>query len=306
MKTYVLDTSVLLSVGKSALSSFEDSTVIVPIGVVKQLELYTQDPVLGWIARSVLTELERLRDLATSQGGNISEGGVQVTDKGGKLRVETNHRKVPRNFPASAVEASNTLKVAGNLLEEGTDIVLVTNDLTQRLLASTMNLPVQPFRAKSLQGEYTGMSKLPVTPNLLGNSFYSRGHLLEDELPEAKNFPAQHGFILEDGNASALAVKRPDGTVHKISTDPLSSQVKGRSAEQHLAIHHLLNPEVDVVSLGGAAGTGKTLLALAAGYKLLQSPESGFKKILVFRPLHEVGKQELGFLPGTEEERWEP
>lgn len=303
-KQYVLDTSTLLNAGKSALKNFGNNQVIIPMGVIRQLELHSKDNELGWIARSVLRELENLR--ASNPHVDISRDGVPINEEGGILRVEMNHSKNEKTFPPSAQEASNTLRVAYNLQNESAsdNLILVSNDLTQRLMASTLSIQAEKYQKSSRQGEYEGVTVVDLKDENGLNSFYEKDYLTIDKVPDAESLPNHHGFILQAGGSGALAVKEGNRLVN-VKTESINNKVSGRSAEQRLAIHHLMNPEIDIVSLGGPAGTGKTLLALAAGYKQVRS-DSLFKKLLVFRPLHEVGKQEIGFLPGTEEEKMEP
>src|SRR5690606_16816438 len=106
------------------------------------------------------------------------------------------------------------------------------------------------------------------------------------------------GFILKSGRSnSALATLTTEGDLRLVREQSLFD-VKGRSAEQRVAMDHLTNPDVPIVSIGGSAGTGKSLLALAAGLDLVVE-QSKYKKVVVFRPLYAVGGQDLGFLPGT-------
>lgn len=305
-KTYVLDTSVLLNAGKSALYEFNGHEVVIPLGVIKQLESHGRDSEFGWIATSVLRELEKLR---TEHENNIRTG--IPLDHGGTIRIELNHTKSGSQLPPGAKEASNTLLVAHNLVQEkDSQVILVSNDLTQRLTAGALNIEAVPFRRKTTQGDYTGISGITVTKDQLDSLFHNQ-RIPGEEIPPLEQYPPRHGFIVNnpDFSSSALAVLDGRGDLVLVKDENFTKlPIRGRSAEQRIALHHLLNPSVDIVSLGGPAGTGKTLLALAAGDYLRQHGGDGanFKKIIVFRPLQEVGGQELGFLPGTEEEKMMP
>lgn len=289
--TYVLDTSVLLSAGKPVLAAFPESQVIIPLGVVRQLERQVGNSEFGWVARNVLQELERLS---------------QTEDT--NVRVETNHiTSTGSKIPVSAEDDGNALKVAFNVAreEKGQVVVLVTNRLTQRLAAKTLNVAAQPFSVSSLQGDYRGVSEISVPPSDI-DSLFTDKVLPSDAIPDLDDYPIQHAFMLNtlDGSSSsALVYKDERGAVRLINQNG-GGKVSGKTAEQRIALHHLLNPDVDIISLGGPAGTGKTLLSLYAG---VQSVNKGdHSSITVFRPLQEVGGQELGFLPGTEEEKMAP
>lgn len=303
-KTYVLDTSVLLNAGKAALYEFGSNDVVVPLGVVKQLESHNKDSEFNWIATNVLRELEKLR---TENPENDINKGVKTKD-GGSIRIELNHTHRSDNLPPAAREASNTLLVAHNLVSDKSaeEVILVSNDLTQRLAAGALGIQAEPYRRKTSQGDYTGIDVIGATDAQISKLF-ERKAIPVSMVPDTEEAPVQHAFILKNfsSSSSALAIKRPDGNLHLVNDAGMDRlPIKGRSAEQRIALAHLTNPDVDVVSLGGPAGTGKTLLALAAGHHLMS--QGDFKKVIVFRPLQEVGGQELGFLPGTEEEKMMP
>lgn len=302
-KTYVLDTSVLLNAGKAALYEFEGHHVVIPLGVIKQLESHGKNSEFGWIATTVLRELERLR---TEHGDNIKEG-VHL-EHGGTIRIELNHVKASRELPPGAREVSNTLLVASNLKDDSdTKVILVSNDLTQRLAASALEIEAVPYRRQTRQGDYTGVTTIALNREQI-DALYKNERI---SLPDIKGYPVNHAFIVKDleSSSSCLTVKGADDQLHVLNDQAIDKMpIRGRSAEQRIALAHLINPDIDIVSLGGPAGTGKTLLALAAGNYLMNRKGDGdsFKKIIVFRPLQEVGGQELGFLPGTEEEKMLP
>lgn len=288
---FVLDTSVLLSAGKQVLFAYPDAKVIVPLGVVRQLERQVGTTEFGWIARNVLQELERLSKQMDTN-----------------VHVETNHIKEQVNrIPASAEDDGNALKVSYNLKQENKDIsvTLVTNRLTQRLAAQAIGVNAVSFSAVSLQGEYRGVTPVMVNKEDIDH-LYSKGSLPVGAIPDLDEYPVRHAFILsalDASNSTALVVKDERGAVRLIDQSN-KGKVQGKTAEQRIALHHLQNPDVDLVSLGGPAGTGKTLLSLFAAVQSVNSNQHN--SITVFRPLQEVGGQELGFLPGTEEEKMAP
>lgn len=306
-KTYVLDSSVLLSHGKQALSSFGRHEVVIPLVVIKELEGKRQDPINGWIARSVLRALESLR---LKGSGHSLSTGVTVNDEGGTVRIEVNHIDqacIPVNLRDGRHD-TRILAVAKNLQEDGHKVILVSNDLPMRLLAEvTLQLDAEPFKTGfKPQGDYSGMEQLEVDNTLITELFKS-GSIPVSEINLPSSASVNTGVVLTAGRSSALAVRRDD-TLYVVHGDRPAFGAQGRSAEQKIALEHLLDVEVPIVSLGGPAGTGKTLLALAAGLEqcLEHRGDDGYNKVIVFRPLHAVGNQNLGYLPGTEDEKMNP
>jgi PhoH-like ATPase len=125
------------------------------------------------------------------------------------------------------------------------------------------------------------------------------------DLEEARQLPCNTGVALHAGSQSALARVHGDKRLHLVRGDRSLFDVHGRSAEQRIAIDLLADDEVGIVSLGGPAGTGKSVLALAAGLDAVMEQRS-HKRVTVFRPIYAVGGQDLGFLPGTEAEKMHP
>jgi len=124
-------------------------------------------------------------------------------------------------------------------------------------------------------------------------------------LPSELQVPVNAGIVLRCGSASALARRHGDGTARLVDGDRHLFDVRGRSAEQRIAIDLLADESIGIVSLGGTAGTGKSVLALAAGLEAVLERRT-HRKVIVFRPLFAVGGQELGYLPGSEQEKMSP
>jgi PhoH-like ATPase len=300
--TYVLDTSVLLS-DPSALRAFEEHDLVLPLPVISELEAKRNHPELGWAARHVLRRLETLR----VEYGQLTEA-VPVNDAGGTLRVEMNHRDLA-GLPAGLRRDSNDcriLAVAANLAAENTDVVLVSKDLPLRLNASVAGIAAQDYRRRqAIDAGWTGLVELDVQSSVVDGLFDRRSLDAADELPEACDLPVNTGLVLSAGSQSALARLGADKRVHLVPPDRSLFGVTGRSAEQRIALDLLADPSVGIVSLGGPAGTGKTVLALAAGLEAVLERRS-HRKIIVFRPLYAVGGQDLGYLPGSQDEKMEP
>ncbi|MBN6812406.1 PhoH family protein [Kocuria indica] len=298
MRTYVIDTSVLLS-DPRAVFRFAEHRVVLPVVVITELEAKRHDPELGYFARKALRLLD---DLRVTHGG--LDRPVDLAD-GGCLQVELNHvadTVLPQSFRLRDND-SRILSVAANLSGEGHDVCVVSKDLPMRLKASALGLAAEEYRGEWIGGDdaYTGVAHLDVADDVV-SVLYAEGRT---EVPGARELPVNTGLVLRSSAGSALARTEPDGQARLVVADRDVFGVQGRSAEQRLAIDLLTDPAVGIVSLGGRAGTGKSALALCAGLDaVLERREH--RRIMVFRPLYAVGGQDLGYLPGTEEEKMNP
>jgi PhoH-like ATPase len=301
-KTYVLDTSVLLS-SPRAMFAFAEHEVVLPLVVIKELESKRHDPELGLPARQALRALEALR---LKHATTSLREGVPVNDEGGTVRIEINHINqsgLPDALASDRTHDTRILAVASALHGEQKNVTLVSKDLPMRLLAETLGLPAEEFLHEQVKWDetYTGITKYTDVPKEHIDRLYSHGSVVHDDEKALIN----DGVILQCGSQSALGVVTAPGVLTKVAPDVEAFGVRGRSAEQRIALAHLLNPDVGIVSLGGPAGTGKTMLALAAGLDAVLEQDR-FKRVIVFRPLFAVGGQDLGFLPGTEEDKMNP
>jgi PhoH-like ATPase len=301
--TFVLDTSVLLS-DPSALHAFEEHDVVLPLPVISELEGKRNHPELGWAARKVLQRLEALR----VEHGRLT-APVPVTEAGGTLRVEMNHRDLTA-LPAGLRRDTNDariLAVAANLAAEGATVTLVSKDLPLRLNASVAGITADDYRRRqAVDAGWTGLVELEVSGATVDRLFDERSLDTTESLVEARDLPVNTGLVLAAGGSqSALGRLGVDKRVHLVPPDRSLFGVTGRSAEQRIALDLLADPSVGVVSLGGPAGTGKTVLALAAGLEAVLERRT-HRKIIVFRPLYAVGGQDLGYLPGSQDEKMEP
>jgi PhoH-like ATPase len=297
-KTYVLDTSVLLS-DPRALLRFAEHEVVVPVVVVTELEAKRSHPELGYYAREALRLLDDLR----IEHGRL-DAPIVVSEQGGTVRVELNHTDV-EGLPSGLRLGDNDtriLAVAANLAAEGRDVVLVSKDLPMRVKASSVGLAAEEYRAELvITTGWTGMSEVDV-PDAAVDALYETGWA---DIEQAAELPCNTGLRLLSNRGSALGRVTPDKRVRLVRGDLEAFGLHGRSAEQRVALDLLLDPDVGIVSLGGRAGTGKSALAIASGLEL--TLERGlFRKVMVFRPLFAVGGQELGYLPGSENEKMAP
>ncbi|CNF24302.1 PhoH family protein [Mycobacterium tuberculosis] len=302
-RTYVLDTSVLLA-DPGALTRFAEHEVVLPIVVISELEAKRHHPELGYFARQALRTLDDLR----LRHGRLDEA-VSVEgphgDQGGTLRVELNHSDpsvLPDGFRLGDND-TRILSVAGWLAHEGRDVVLVSKDLPMRVKASAVGLAAEEYRAELavVESGWTGMRELEVPAGPV-EELYESG---STDLEEARDLPCHTGLRLLSERGSALGRTLPDKSVKLVRGDREVFGLRGRSAEQRIALDLLMDEDVGIVSLGGRAGTGKSALALCAGLEAVMERRR-HRKVVVFRPLYAVGGQDLGYLPGSENEKMSP
>ena len=296
-RTFVLDTSVLLSDPRAVLR-FDEHDVVVPLVVVTELEGKRHHPELGYFARQALRLLDDLR----TEHGRLDERLPLAS--GGTLSVELNHTD-PSALPAGLRLGDNDsriLAVAANLAAEGRRVTLVSKDLPMRVKASAVGLPAEEYRAQqAVDSGWTGMTELEVSAGDVA-SLYDTGSL---DLAPARDLPCHTGVVLVSPRGSALARVTPAKQLQLVRGDRDAFGLHGRSAEQRIALDLLLDPDVGIISMGGRAGTGKSALALCAGLEAVMERRQ-HRKVIVFRPLYAVGGQELGYLPGTEAEKMGP
>ena len=305
-KTYVVDTSVLLS-DPWALRKFAEHDVVLPVVVISELEGKRHHPELGWFARQALRFLEELR--ATYEA---LDQPVPVNVDGGTLRVELNHQDqslLPTAFRGPEGD-HRLLACALNLAHEGKDTVLVTKDVPLRVKAGAVGVQADEYHAQDvvLTG-YTGMATVQTSSDVI-DALYRDGEVMLDGVETDKgtaveDLPVHCGLTLAAGAQSALGRMSADGVVELVRGDINAFGLQGRSAEQRIALDLLMDPNVGIVSIGGRAGTGKSALALCAGLEaVLERGEH--RRIVVFRPMYAVGGQSLGYLPGTESDKMNP
>jgi PhoH-like ATPase len=297
-RTYVLDTSVLLSDPK-AIFRFAEHAVVLPVVVVTELEAKRHDPEIGYFARQALRNLDELR----IQHERL-DFPIAVGDNGGSLRVELNHSNMsvlPSGLQLNDND-SRILAVALNLSNDGLDVVVVSKDLPLRVKAASIGLAAEEYRAElAVDSGYTGMADIDMSAEQMADLYDSD----TVSTRAVQDLPINTSLVIHSDRGSALGRVSGRGQLKVVRGDRDVFGLHGRSAEQRLAIDLLLDPEVGIVSLGGRAGTGKSALALCAGLEAVLEKQQ-HRKIMVFRPLYAVGGQELGYLPGDKEEKMGP
>lgn len=302
VKNYILDTNVLLH-DPSSLFAFKGNNVLIPIEVIEEIDRFKrQSSELGQNARAVSRMLDGLREK-----GRLNKG-VKL-ESGGMVRIifhDHNGDKHP--FGADTVDSRIVeLSLAIHKAEPKTPAILVTKDINLRIKADTLGLPAEDYETDRvlITDLYTGIIELTVSTEKMSR-FRNEGALeLNGHGPF---YPNEFCTLTEDVNPKRTALSRVDFTGKKLVPIHDSREgvwgIKPRNREQHFAFDALLDDRIKLVTLMGKAGTGKTLIAMAAGLKRTVVDRE-FRRLVVARPTVSMGR-ELGFLPGTLEEKLGP
>jgi len=304
MKNFVLDTNVLLY-DPQAIFKFEENNLVIPITVIEEIDRFKKDMnETGRNARQFSRFMDDLR-----KKGSLS-GGVKL-ETGGILRVVIFDEKVMNRLPPELREKSGDnriLAVAVDLREKngGVPVIFVTKDTNLRIKADALGLTAQDYESDKVDIDelFSGFVEEDAAPDLI-DRFYGQGWI---ELP-GEYMPNQFVTLRDSSNPSHTAIGKYDAGQHKIvpilkGTKEGVWSIHPRNREQSFALDLLLNDNIKLVTLVGKAGTGKTLLAIAAGLHKT-AEENMYNRLLVSRPVFPLGK-DLGFLPGDIEEKLAP
>lgn len=312
-KIVVADTSSLLIAGTGLLSTLDSCQLVIPAVVVKELELKRTHPTLGFLSREWLRQLE---DLRVSHGRKLSAGVSLSEYPNVEIRVEPNH-SAQSVLPVHLQDGSNdstVLAVAKSLSKEtAKEVVVLSNDIPMRLKATLdLDLDAHEFSAthvldaKPFNGRYEiSISADEFEPIMEEELTDEQKNVIFSKLPKDISKTAFIECKVEGTKFSDEFILS-NGELTKVFRKQKAHGICGRTVEQDVAINYLRkSPEdVPIVSLGGGAGTGKTLLTLAVG--LDELAKKNYQKVIVFRSLHEMGAgQEMGFLPGGVNEKME-
>lgn len=294
-KYFVLDTNVLLH-NADSIHSFGDNVVVLPMTVIEELDGFkTRSDELGRNARRVIRDLDSLR-----HGGTLSEGVPM--DNGGTLRIVFGFESMKHPHLDLRVADNRIVAVAYTLMKKGKEVFFVSKDINARLKADALGVAVQDFEKQKVNIDelFSGYREIDVPPALI-NDFYANG----PKPVEGFEFCPNEFVLLRDETDpkhTALVKAAANNTLVRLVRDYESAYgVRSRSKEQRMALELLLDPDVAIVTLVGQAGTGKTLLALAAALETTVSNQR-YDKILVSRPIIPMGK-DLGYMPGDKDEK---
>ncbi len=303
-KNFVLDTNVLLH-DPNAVLSFGDNDVIIPIYVIEEIDRFKKElSELGRNARMVGRMVDKYR-----ASGRLNEGVAMPT--GGTLRVVFTNRQLPAEIGIGQKMDHKILAVAFELNEREPDkpTIFITKDTNLRIKADSLGITAEDFDTERVTADdiYSGVAELETSGELV-DRFYADGSLELAELPDWEAVANQFVHLRDTAASNHGALGRVDP--ERVRINPLIKPrggiwgIQPRNREQTFAFDLLLDDRVKLVTLAGKAGTGKTLLALAAG--LHKTSEEGvFQRLLVSRPIFPLGR-DIGFLPGDVEDKLNP
>jgi PhoH-like ATPase len=301
-KNYVLDTNVLLA-DPEALFAFEDNDVVIPIYVIEEIDGFKRElSELGRAARKVSRNLDALR-----QQGALSNG-VQLPG-GGKLFVSLSHKELPNAVLDKTKADSRILSVAMATKEKSTDrpTIFLTKDVNLRIRADALGLQTQDYEHDRVDESevYSGVREVVLSKDEI-DRFYA-----DQELPAEQGIhPPNEYVLLKDAiNPSHTALAKFNAAKSRYVPIIKTLQngvwgIRPRNKEQAFALDLLLNDDVKLVTVVGKAGTGKTLIAIAAGLQKTME-EQVYTRLLVSRPIFPLGR-DIGYLPGSVEEKLNP
>ena len=303
VKTFVVDTNVLLH-NPNALFLFGDNDVVIPFDVLEELDKFkvsTDD--LGRNARSAIRHLDHLRTL-----GNLSEG-VRVEQTGGRVRVILEEdQKLCTGLTANTAD-NRIICCARSLQQNGARVVFVTKDINSRIKSDALGLLAEDFEAQKVDFDklHTGWRELRVAPGVIDRLF-SEKQLKPEALGDLPGGPlVGNEFVLlrdahDEAHTSLARYRGDSGALAPVRNrrGPVFG-IMPRNLQQTMALDLLLDDSVKLVSLIGSAGTGKTLLALAAGLTKVLN-EQTFQKLLCARPIMPLGR-DIGYLPGDKDQK---
>ncbi len=305
-KTFVLDTNVLLH-DPRAMYSFEDNDVVIPIYVVEEIDGFKKDlSELGRNARQVSRYLDQLRE-----DGSLASG-VKL-DRGGTLRVAVTAKQLPASVTTDRGQDSKILAVAAELTElakkgQVPRVVFITKDTNLRIRADAIGIFTEDFEPERIVIDelYKGWSELDVEGHQV-DAFFADGGF---DLPDPYHAPNEYVCLRDKLNPNRTALGRVqigENIARVVPIDPFKQGVWGirpKNREQHFALDALLDDKIKLVTLVGKAGSGKTLVAIAAGMQKT-TDEAVYQRLLVSRPIFPLGK-DIGYLPGDVEEKLNP
>ena len=311
-KHFVLDTNILLH-NPAALFMFADNEVVIPFAVLEEIDKFKkQNDDVGRNAREAIRHLDRLR-----AKGRLSEG-VRWNGDGGTIRVDFGSDERPPAIKTDAPD-NRIIAVAWHMHNAGKRTILISKDINVRLKSDALGLTTEDFEAQKVDADrlYTGFAVIDVPPELIDTLYEEKQLALETLEPylKRKNDEGHEEAIKLFANAFVQLRDQFDESHTGLSrllgdTDyliPIHGPrkavfgVMARNVQQTMALDLLLDDDIKLVTLLGTAGTGKTLLALAAGM-LKVFNEQRYDKLLVARPIMPMGR-DIGYLPGDKDEK---
>ncbi|WP_010586513.1 PhoH family protein [Schlesneria paludicola] len=303
-KLFVLDTNVILH-DAGCLWNFKEHDIAVPITVLEELDKFKKgNEAINFQARAFLRRLDELTSDVFSEEGTSLGSGL------GRIRVvlRGDHGEQLRQAFFSDAPDHRILDIALTLQdhEQPRSVILVTKDTNLRLKAKSMGLPAQDYnsdKVESFEKLYTGKRLVVDLPSdVISQFFTASGDVPTTHLPMVEDPIANENFILRNGSKSVLATYHSDEKVYSRLEKISASGITPRNAEQAFALSALMDDSIKLVTIGGKAGSGKTLLAMAAALEC----RSRYRQTLLARPVVSLSNRDLGFLPGDVNAKLDP
>jgi len=303
-KTFILDTNVILH-DYNAIYSFEDNDIVIPIVVFEELDKFKKgSSIINFNSRKAMRELDKL-----SAKNDIFGDGITLGNDKGELFVKTVHKfdeEFGLSFSDQEYSDTKILSIALNLKKQLKEpVILVTQDINLRLKARAFGLQAQDYKT----GKVEDIEKISKEVNRFDNidseivdKIYKEGSISVDNFSIDEEPYNNDYIIFSDGNSTALTYYDAKSKEFKLIKKNYAYHIKPRNAEQTFAIDALLRKDIQLVALSGRAGTGKTLLALAAALEQMNN----FYQILLARPIVALSDKDLGYLPGDALEKIKP
>jgi len=304
-KTFILDTNVILH-DSSCLTQFQEHDIVIPITVLEELDGFKKGNLtLNYHAREFVRALDSL------SAGKLFNGGVRIGPGKGRVSVKLErvpHEDLQPHFPVATKPDHRSLNLGYHLAkaDPARKYILVTKDVNLRMKAGAVGLPAEDYttdHVKDIGALYTGCRRLEgVEPELIEALHCDEQGVKSEPLGLDPPPMANEYLIVRNGKKSVLATFRAEeeaiAKIHRRTVYGISP----RNAEQSFAIHALLNPGVPLVTISGKAGTGKTLLALAAALE----QRVQYRQIMLARPIVPLSNKDIGYLPGDIQSKISP
>ncbi len=304
-KIFILDTNVLLH-DSNSIFKFQDNEILIPLCVIEELDAFkSRQDENGRNARQVTRHLDSF-----IKDNKCLSTGVKLNN-GGSLKIITDINDFPIPEQLSENKTDNKiLKLALDLNKKNENIIIITKDINLRVKANSLSLKCEDYENGKilLDDLYTGHLEL-YTDNETINELYQKGFTSIESLKiyndEFQLYPNQYLTLIKYDKSSSVLAKYDGQKILPVEKIPKNGiwGIFNKNREQLIALDLLLNTDIELVTLIGKAGTGKTLLALAAGLHGIE--EKNYNRVLVSRPVFPMGK-DLGYLPGTKEEKMDP
>ena len=297
LKTFILDTNVILH-DSTCINNFQEHDIVIPITVLEELDSFKKGNLtLNYHAR------EFVRSLDILSANKLFNGGVRIGPDKGRVSIKLEqapHEDLRQHFPAASKPDHQILNIGYHLAKsDGTRrYILVSKDVNLRMKAKAIGLMAEDYttdHVKDIGGLYSGCRFLDGVEAELIESLHREDQGVDPAPLQLEQPPVANEYlIVRNGKKSVLATFRPEGkTLCKINRQTVYG-ITPRNAEQSFAVHALCNVQVPLVSITGKAGTGKTLLALAAALE----QRGRYRQIMLARPIVPLSNKDLGYLPG--------